>query len=229
DASRIAELEEKLERRNATINDMRRDFALELLQLRMSGASEANRLDAANRAMERLKRDDEKIRAVEQEKEQLGREIALKNQEILALTKEAQMKENRYKKIKYDMQNSIYNLEDNLRACQADLKQKKNLLNSRNAMIEQLHYSISQRDESYLKLEEKLAGVLVSELLVNSQQNFKQVKDDLTVLRFEKDTVDATLAKWKGEYAALTERYKTLVEQFDELASLKREQKREER
>ena len=47
----------------------------------------------------------------------------------------------------------------------------------------------------------------VSELLINSQQNCKMVRDDLTVLRYEKDTVDATLVKWKAEYAALAERY----------------------
>ena len=161
DAARIAELEEKLERRNATINEMRRDFALELLQLRLSGASETSKLEAANRAMERLKRDDDKIRSLEEDKGQLLQELTQKNQEIVALSKVAQMEENRFKKTRRDMQKSIYDLEDQLKASHAELKHVKGLLSNRAATIEQLNYSISQRDDNYLKLEQKLVGAMV--------------------------------------------------------------------
>jgi flavin-binding protein dodecin len=162
DNIRIKELEEKLERRNATINEMRRDFAVELLQLRLTGASETNKSDAANRAIERMKKDEEKIRTFELEKEQLAAEVAKKEQEVLALTKEIQMEANKFKKIKSDMQTNIYELEDKLRATNAELKQKNMLMTSRNAIIEQLNFTIGQRDENYLKLEARVATIMVS-------------------------------------------------------------------
>lgn len=161
DSAKIAELEARLARRSQTINDMRRDFALELLQLRLSGASEGNKLEAANRAMERLKRDEEKILAIEAEKESLEEQLVRKDQEILVIQKEAQMEGNRAKAKKAEMQKHIYELEDKLRASQAEVKQKNNLLSGKNAIVEQLNFSLKQRDESYHKLEKKLASVMV--------------------------------------------------------------------
>ena len=161
DSAKIAELEARLARRSQTINDMRRDFALELLQLRLSGASEGSKVEAANRAMERLKRDEEKILAIEAEKESLEEQLVRKDQEILVIQKEAQMEGNRAKTKKAEMQKHIYELEDKLRASQAEVKQKNNLLSGKNAMVEQLNFSLKQRDESYHKLEKKLASVMV--------------------------------------------------------------------
>lgn len=161
DNLRIAELEEKLDRRNRTINDLRRDFAIELLQLRLSGASETNKADAASRAIERMKRDEDKISLLEQEKEQLVGELAKKEQEILALGKEALRESNKFKKTKMDMQTNIYELEDKIRATNAELKQKNSLLASRNAIVEQLNFTIAQRDENYLKLEARITSIMV--------------------------------------------------------------------
>jgi hypothetical protein len=46
----------------------------------------------------------------------------------------------------------------------------------------------------------------VSELLINSQRMLKATREEMTMLKYEKEKAETSLGKWKGEYTGLTER-----------------------
>eukprot|EP00602_Paraphysomonas_sp_CaronLab_P002229 CAMPEP_0185029246 /NCGR_PEP_ID=MMETSP1103-20130426/15419_1 /TAXON_ID=36769 /ORGANISM="Paraphysomonas bandaiensis, Strain Caron Lab Isolate" /LENGTH=1228 /DNA_ID=CAMNT_0027563913 /DNA_START=183 /DNA_END=3869 /DNA_ORIENTATION=+ len=246
--SRIENLDLKVKHRDATIANLRREIAIELMDIKMAGASESNRLEAHHRALERMKKDEDRIAALEQDVKAYKEMCESKDKEILSLNKQMLMNSNKYKSSVRALEDTVQEHQEKLRHAMGEIRQKAVYLTGKEALMEQMNMNLKRQEEKYAELEGKYKELMmtcseheastntlreelneVTGMLIKTKEELQSTKDSLTVALFERDSGQTTLEKWKNEYSALTDRYKKLRNQYEEMSALKTEDRERRR
>lgn len=150
-------MEAKLQRRDLTIANLRREAALAMLQ-----TVDQTRLDGgATKIVDRVLNNVEKIHQYEDEINNLKKDQENKLLEIANLKKTLQMEGNRYQNRINFLENENFELQEKLKSSIAENKQKAVFLSGKDNILEQLNEVIKKRDIKYLELEERYANLMV--------------------------------------------------------------------
>jgi hypothetical protein len=152
----ISDLKNKLDRRDALISSLRREAALNLLQ-----GIDPSRADLQTQVFERLKKDELKINELQGTVSNLQLFCEAQTRELASARKTHLMETNKYKNSINTLENANFQLQEKLKATIHEVKQKTTFLSGKEAIAEQLHVVIRERDEKYLRLEEKFASIMV--------------------------------------------------------------------
>jgi chromosome segregation ATPase len=218
---RIQHLEAKLQRRDLTIANFRREAAVAMLQ-----TVDQTRIDGGTiRVVDRVLENANKINQCEDEILVLKRDQEEKMSEIAALKKQLLMSGIKFQNRVTSLENETFELQEKLRICIAENKQKTVYLSGKDNLLEQLNEMLRKRDEKFLEAEEKYASLMVQHenaeqenlnltstlFELNNQldalrESHRDQSERFSILVLDKQQIQSTLNIWKQEYLGLTER-----------------------
>jgi chromosome segregation ATPase len=218
---RVHQLEAKLQRRDLTIANLRREAALAMLQTVDQTRVDGGTTRVVDRVVDnesRINRCEDEITRLKIDQEDKMNEIAVLKKQLLMTGVKAQNRVN-------TLENDNFNLQEKLRVCVAENKQKSVYLSGKDNLLEQLNEMIRKRDEKYLEAEEKFANLMVQHenaeqenltlmstvFELNNQVNalkekYKDQSDRFSTVLLDQQQTQSTLNTWKQEYTSLVER-----------------------
>jgi chromosome segregation ATPase len=218
---RVHQLEAKLQRRDLTIANLRREAALAMLQTVDQTRVDGGTTRVVDRVVDnesRINRCEDEITRLKIDQEDKMNEIAVLKKQLLMTGVKAQNRVN-------TLENDNFNLQEKLRVCVAENKQKSVYLSGKDNLLEQLNEMIRKRDEKYIEAEEKFANLMVQHenaeqenltlmstvFELNNQVNalkekYKDQSDRFSTVLLDQQHTQSTLNTWKQEYTSLVER-----------------------
>lgn len=153
----IQHLEAKIQRRDLTINNLRREAALAMLQ-----TVDQTRVDGGTpKILDRILFNDDKVNQYEDDITVLKKDQESKTQEIISLKKELQKEVNKYQNTINTLEKNNIELQEKLKISIHENKQKTVFLSGKDNLLEHLGELVRKRDEKYAELEEKYTTLMV--------------------------------------------------------------------